>query len=119
MLKTHHGSSHCGAVKFEADIDLSAGTSKCNCSICTKNRGWNAQVKPQAFRLLSDPASLSDYQFGSNSAHHVFCMPCQVSAFGDGHVEEIGGRSDSGAIACLAELPPPEHAALPVQHMVG
>src|SRR3546814_11169419 len=90
MLKTHHGSCHCGAVKFEADIDLSAGTSKCNCSICTKKRGWNAQVKPEAFRLLSDPAALSDYQFGSNSAHHVFCKTCGVSAFGNGYVAEIG-----------------------------
>ena len=91
MLKTHHGSCHCGAVKFEADIDLEAGTGKCNCSICTKKRGWNAQIKPEAFRLLTDPAALSDYQFGSNSAHHVFCKACGVSAFGHGYVEEIGG----------------------------
>lgn len=119
MLKTYKGSCHCGKVRIEADIDLSKGTGRCNCSICTKRREWSALVKPEAFRLLSGQDVLSDYQFGTMNGHHRFCSACGCAPFGDGYVEEIGGAFVSISLACLDEVDPSELAELPIRYMDG
>lgn len=90
MKATYDGSCHCGAVRFEAAIDLAGETSKCNCSICTKGRFWKTLVPDADFRLLQGEDDLCDYQFGRKTIHHFFCKTCGVKPFGRVEMPETG-----------------------------
>ena len=103
-VMTHKGGCHCGKVRFEADFDVAEGTTKCNCSICSKARLWGFRVRPEAFRLISGEGDLSDYQFNSNSCHHLFCKHCGVRAFEWSDIPQAGGKYYSVQTLCLDDL---------------
>jgi hypothetical protein len=113
MKRSYKGSCHCGLVRFECDLDLSAGTSKCNCSICTKSRFWKAIAKADAFHLLQGSDALSQ------TIHHLFCRRCGVKPFGRGHLDEIGGDFYAINVACLDDATPEELANAPVTYEDG
>ena len=119
MKKSYKGSCHCGAVRYEADIDLSAGTGKCNCSICSKTRNWSVSLKPADFRLLAGEADLSGYQFGTHSTSHMFCKHCGVHSFVRGYIEQIGGEFVSVRVMTLDDVPAAELAEAPVKYSNG
>lgn len=116
--KTYTGGCHCGDVRFEADIDLDAGTGKCNCSFCLKARNWSLSVKPEKFRQTKGQDAMSDYTWNTGQIHWVFCKRCGVRSWAHGDIPEIGGPFIS--IACTSlDLTPEQLAGLTVRYGNG
>jgi hypothetical protein len=117
-LKTHHGSCHCGAVRFAAEIDLSKGTIRCNCTLCTKQRNWAAIVPSDAFRLLQGAGALSEYRCNTRTEQHFFCATCGVRPFGKG-TSPRWGTYVAVSVHCLDDVAAEELAAAPVCWLDG
>jgi hypothetical protein len=116
-LKTYRGSCHCGVVRFEADLDLTQSSYRCNCSICRRNRFWPAVAKPENFRLLSGEAELTQYLFNTRRNHHYFCKHCGVRSFGVGTDTPIG-KMYGVNLGCL-DITDEELAKVPITYVDG
>jgi hypothetical protein len=126
MMKTYHGSCHCGAVRFSCDIDLSEGIRRCNCSFCRKTRTQKIYALGDGFRLLEGEAMLSDYRAkGSNwpegKVHHYFCKACGIRGFSRGYLEmaPFNGWFHAVNAACLDDATDEELAAAPIIYENG
>jgi hypothetical protein len=117
-MKTYHGSCHCGAVRYEADIDFGAGTIKCNCSICTKMRFWAAIVAPSAFRLLEGRDALGEYRFHTRRDGHYFCRACGINVYSTGESPRTGPFV-AVTVASLDDAMVDELMAGPVRYIDG
>jgi hypothetical protein len=116
--QTITGSCHCGKVRIEADVDLAAGSNRCNCSICGKLRLWGIIGKPQQLRLLAGQADLSSYEWGPKISARMFCKHCGVHVFSRGHLAEVGGDFVSINLSIL-DVEPAVLATVPVRYFNG
>ena len=123
MKKIYQGGCHCGAVRYQVQLDLGQGTFKCNCSICAKARSWLATAAAGDFRLLSGEAELTEYLFHRRRIHHLFCRRCGVRSFGwgeaPGSAPEAGGKFYAIHVNCLDDLAPEDLVNAPVAYIDG
>ncbi|QIK96303.1 GFA family protein [Sphingomonas sp. HDW15A] len=77
------GGCHCGAVRFEAEVDTSSGI-ECDCSYCSKSGNLLAFTGADSFRPTSGMGDLTDYRFNKKVIAHLFCKHCGIGAFGRG-----------------------------------
>lgn len=118
MLKTYRGSCHCGAVTFEADLDLTQPSYRCNCSMCRRNRFWPAVAKHAGFRLLSGESELTRYLFNTRKNEHYFCKHCGIRCFGVGNETPIG-KMYGVNLGCLMEVTEEELSKIPIVYVDG
>jgi hypothetical protein len=118
-LKPYRGSCHCGAVRFEADLDLAAGSTRCNCSLCFKARAWFAFAEgEERFRLLSGADALSQYRWtppakAAPFLTYSFCRHCGIRTFC--RAELPNGLSHAIPVTTLDDVSPDELAGSPIQ----
>ena len=118
MLKTYHGSCHCATVRFEADLDLTQSSYRCNCSICRRTRFWPAIAMPGNFRLLAGESELTKYVFNTKKNFHFFCRHCGVRAFGVGNDTPVG-KMYGVNLGCLEEVTDEEFSKIPITYVDG
>lgn len=114
-VHTYQGSCHCGAVRFEVDVDLSLGTGQCNCSICWKRGNWSVIVKPDAFRLLAGEQSLRGLRPKTEGTTQQ-CVVCGLQPFGRGDLPPLGGPYCSVNVRCLDGV---DLSGVPVRYVDG
>jgi hypothetical protein len=123
-LKMHTGSCHCGAVRFEAEVDLAQGTVKCNCTSCTKARSWLVFTPADRFRLVAGAESQANYQWvppgrSASTVEFHFCKVCGIRTPALGEVEALGGTVYAIQVSLLDDVDPEELAAAPLQFLDG
>jgi centromere protein V len=75
------GGCHCGQVRFEVTAPERLRVSDCNCSICSRSGYLHLIVSKSDFKLLAGADALTNYQFNTGTARHLFCSVCGIKSF--------------------------------------
>ena len=74
------GSCQCGAVAFEAVVDIS-NPAVCNCSRCQRVGSVLAFTPLDQFTLLRGEDALTEYTVNNHVIRHQFCKVCGIQTF--------------------------------------
>jgi hypothetical protein len=80
VRRTHQGSCHCGAVRFEVDADIDH-VRVCDCSICRRRGALIHRVPLGDLRMLTPMEDMSLYTFHTHTARDWFCPTCGILPF--------------------------------------
>ena len=108
--RLHLGGCHCGAVRYEAHLDLDGMVSRCNCRMCTMLACSNAVAKPEEFRVTAGEEHLKLYRRGEHPMQYFFCADCGVHLFVRGDIPEMGGKIVSVHVNTLDGFDPARQA---------
>lgn len=81
QMSWHKGGCHCGAVRFEVLVPDDVEIVDCNCSMCARTAYQHLLVPKDRFRLLAGAEKLTNYQFNTKTAKHLFCSVCGIKSF--------------------------------------
>src|SRR4051812_34521363 len=93
-IKKHAGGCHCGAVRYQVELDLSKPVIGCNCSMCGRAGTLLSFIPESAFTLSSGEGALTNYKFNKMHISHLFCRTCGIKSFARGT-----GSDGAGMIA--------------------
>ena len=110
----HAGSCQCGAVAFEATVDISELVT-CNCSRCQRLGSRLAFTPAANFHLLRGGDALTEYTFNRHKIRHQFCRTCGIQAFAYADAPD-GTPTVAINVNCLEGVDP---LALPTRHFDG
>ena len=120
--KHYEGGCHCGAVRYEADIDLGQGTIRCNCTLCSKTRAWFAFIPAGNFSLRKGEDALLDYRWTPpgkaepNITYHS-CSTCGVRTHAEGKGPD--GSAMAAVFVATLEGADPDELAKSVRYVDG
>ena len=102
-MTRYPGNCHCGAVRFEVELEDEIDVRECNCSICNMVGFLHIITPASRFHLLSGAADLTSYTFNTGVAKHTFCRHCGVKAF---YTPRSNPDGVSVNLRCLSQRPP-------------
>lgn len=100
-MHTYSGSCHCGAVRWQITVNLQEGTTRCNCTYCTKTGWWGCSTTPEHFALIAGEDALVSVNPSEHALARRRCGQCGLESFGGGDIPEMGGPFVSINVRCL------------------